>query len=205
MKLEVRNEKLDILRRQIERGIFPHAYLFSGSDENSKNEAVEFILVNILGKDWARSLDFAEISDNPITINEIRSLKSRAYSAPISGVKNVFVIRNIENLSRDAAPALLKLLEDPPKSALIIATTINQKALLQTIQSRFSILRFYKKLSSADEIVSQQLRHVEKKARELPDFISIKCFEEALWARGAMLDQTINKRLLNEYLTMLAA
>lgn len=189
----------------MERGALPHAYLFSGSDENSKNETVESILVNILGKDWARSLDFAEISDNPITINEIRALKSRAYSAPISGVKNVFVIRNIENLSRDAAPALLKLLEDPPKSALIIATTMNQKSLLQTIQSRFSILRFYKKLSQTDEIVSRQLRHVEKKARELPDFISIKCFEEALWARGAMLDQTINKRLLNEYLTMLAA
>lgn len=205
MKLEIRNEKLQILKRQLESGAFPHAYLFSGSDESVKNDAIEFILTNMLGKDWTKSLDFTEIADNPITIDSMRSIKLRAYSAPISGDKNVFVIRNIENLSRDAAPALLKVLEDPPKSALIIATTVNQKFLLPTIQSRFSILRFYKKLSQTDETQSRQLGHIEKRARELPDFISLKCFEEALWARGAMLDQTINKRLLNEYLTMLSS
>ena len=188
---------MELLKRQFERGVFPHAYLFSGSDEEAKNEAIEFISERILGSNWARSMDFTEISASPITIDEIRALKSRAYSAPITGTKNVFVIRNIENLSRDAAPALLKILEDPPESLLVLATTSNRDALLPTIKSRFSILNFYKKSGS-------DLQHFEKKARENPVFLNLKSFEEALWARASMNDQTINKRLLNEYLTMLA-
>ena len=191
-------KKLELLKRQLERGVFPHAHLFSGSDEEGKNEAIEFILENVLGEGWAKSLDFAEISNNPITIDEIRALKSRAYSAPLSGIKNIFVIRNIENLSRDAAPALLKILEDPPESLLILATTSKRDLLLPTIRSRFSALNFYGKSDS-------DLQNFEKKARENPILLNLKCFEEALWARGAMNDQTVNKRLLNEYLTMLAS
>lgn len=188
---------MKILERQIKNGTLPHAYLFSGADEEAKNGAIEFILINILGVDWKRSLDLLEIAGDPITIDEIRAIKSRAYSAPIASAKNIFVIRNIETLSRDAAPALLKILEDPPKSLLILATTSNRNLLLQTIKSRFPTLNFYKKSDS-------DMRRFEEKARETPNLINLKCFEEALWVKRALTDPTINKRLLNEYLTMLA-
>jgi len=199
-----------LLKKQLSAGTFPHAYLFSGSDEDSKNEALEFISEQILGKEWKRSLDYMEIAGELITIDDIHDMKSRAYSAPISGEKNIFVIKNMETLSREASPALLKILEDPPKSALILATTGNQKLLLPTIRSRFSILRFYKKEQIAGSItaksvekISEILKYLEGKVRSTPDASGIKRFEEALWVRRVLTDKTVNKRLLNEYLTMI--
>ena len=190
-------KQLDILKRQIEKKVLPHAYLFSGSDEATKESAIEFILTEFLGKNYKIHPDFFELREDTITIDEIRALKSRAYSAPIAGEKNIFLIRNLENLSRDASPALLKILEDPPLSLLILATTTNRNLLLPTIKSRFSMLNFYKKSDS-------DIGHIEKKAREATNFFNVKCFEEALWVKRASNDPTTNKRLLGEYLAMLA-
>ena len=199
-----------LLKKQLSAGTLPHAYLFSGSDEESKNEALEFISERILGKEWKRNLDYTEIAGEPITIDDIKSMKSRAYAAPISGEKNIFVIKSMETLSRDAFPALLKILEDPPKSALILATTGNQKMLLPTIRSRFSILRFYKKeqitgsiTAKSIEKIDEILKYLEDKARSIPSAPGIKRFEEALWVRRMLTDKTASKRLLNEYLTMI--
>jgi DNA polymerase III delta prime subunit len=201
------NSKLSMLKRQLKSGLLSHAYLFSGSDEIAKNDAISLILSDILGTDWKKNPDYMEIATEPITINEIRELKSRAYSAPISARKNVFVIRNIEKLSKDAAHALLKILEDPPTNALIIAETANTNILLPTILSRFSILRLHNNESSKYKIstgdADANLRFVENNARDNPTFLNIKCFEEAIWAKNALTDPTINKRLINEYLILL--
>jgi len=195
-----RNSKLDLLERQFKSAAFPHAYLFSGSDEKTKADATTFVLNMILGLEYARSPDFMEINQNPITIDEIRFLKARAYETPLIGGKKVFLIKNIENLSRDAAPAMLKILEEPPANTIILAETAKKNAVLATIKSRFSEIRF---TASGGLDPDSTICYFEKRLRNNLNRANAGLLERAIWVENAMLDQTINKRLLGEYLGML--
>ena len=223
---------LEFLKKQVRRGMMPHAYLFSGTDEDAKEEALKYILENILGEEYKTSPDFYEVASNPITVDDIRVIKSKASQTPLRDKKNMFLIRNIENLSRDGAPALLKLLEEPPAQCLILATTKHKEVILATIRSRFSQLRFFadlkitnfseiksiKKLSlkdqpgavekilkeeSASVFLAEALGYVSALARKEKDRASLNRFERLLNIYSAMENPTINKRLLSEYLTMI--
>src|SRR5450631_1688723 len=55
----------------------------------------------------------------------------------------VFIIRNIELMTLEAANALLKTLEEPAKNTLMILTTSVPEANLDTIKSRCHIVKFF--------------------------------------------------------------
>ena len=55
----------------------------------------------------------------------------------------VFIIRNIELMTLEAANALLKTLEEPAPNTLIILTTSVPEANLDTIKSRCHIVKFF--------------------------------------------------------------
>ena len=59
---------------------------------------------------------------------------------PIQARSKVVIIRRAERLNRDAADALLKLLEEPPDYARFILTTTSASSLLPTIRSRCMLL-----------------------------------------------------------------
>ena len=70
-----------------------------------------------------------------------RTLRSHAHRRPAVGLRQVFVIGDAETLvpqesSQEAANALLKLLEEPPASTLLILTSSEPGRLLPTIRSR---------------------------------------------------------------------
>ncbi len=70
-----------------------------------------------------------------------QTLRSHAHSRPAVGLRQVFVIGDAETLvpqesSQEAANALLKLLEEPPASTLLILTSSEPGRLLPTIRSR---------------------------------------------------------------------
>ena len=70
-----------------------------------------------------------------------QTLRSHANRRPAVGLRQVFVIGDAETLvpqesSQEAANALLKLLEEPPTSTLIILTSSEPGRLLPTIRSR---------------------------------------------------------------------
>ncbi len=74
-----------------------------------------------------------------------RAIRKRAQKRPATGSHQVFVIGSAESLvpqesSPEAANALLKLLEEPPDSAMFILTSAEPYALLPTIRSRLSHL-----------------------------------------------------------------
>ncbi len=79
---------------------------------------------------------------NNIRINSIRSLVSKIYlSAPAGNVK-VFLITEAEKMKQEAANALLKVLEEPPKNSMIILTTSRINALPETIAGRCQKIHF---------------------------------------------------------------
>ena len=71
-----------------------------------------------------------------ITIGQIRSLQRDAALLPYEGRWKVYIIRNAENLNAEAANCLLKTLEEPPPSVVLILTTVDAKILPVTIVSR---------------------------------------------------------------------
>ena len=78
-----------------------------------------------------------------IKIEDIRFLLGRAHLMAYEGKTKVFIIRNIERMTLDAANALLKTLEEPAANTLMILTTSVLEANLDTIKSRCHIVKFF--------------------------------------------------------------
>jgi DNA polymerase-3 subunit delta' len=89
--------------------------------------------VHVLGNDEMDS----------IKIEEIRFLLSRAHLMAYEGRTKVFIIRNIELMTLEAANALLKTLEEPAGNTLMILTTSVPEANLDTIKSRCHVVKFF--------------------------------------------------------------
>jgi DNA polymerase-3 subunit delta' len=87
-------------------------------------------------------LDLSVSGFRNIAIEAIRELKSEAKYAPFEANKRVFIISGAEFFSREAANSFLKLLEEPPEDLLIILTTNDLNALLDTIRSRCQPVHF---------------------------------------------------------------
>lgn len=81
-------------------------------------------------------------SANNIRINSIRDLVSKIYLSLPAGNKKVFLISEADKMRQEAANALLKVLEEPPKNSVIILTTAKLNSLPQTIIGRCQNIYF---------------------------------------------------------------
>lgn len=214
-------KQLDLIKKQLSKGALPHAYLFSGKNEEKKNEALKFLLKDILGIEDTGILhpDLRVLDSDPISIDDIRAIKTKSADGPLIAKKSFIYIKDIENLSRDAAPALLKLLEEPNLKTFILATTANAGRLMPTLKSRFSHAKFIgggdavdekfilpKKPPEGDDVVlfmRKALRHSESLLKKSPTPSNIERMAKLLKASDALEDPTVNRRLLGEYVFML--
>ena len=73
---------------------------------------------------------------NEITVDEVREVSSFFSKTPAEGGWRVIVIDSADELNLNAANAALKVLEEPPKRALLLLTSNNPAKLLPTIRSR---------------------------------------------------------------------
>lgn len=79
---------------------------------------------------------------NEIKVNSIRELRREAALAPADRGKKVFLIIDAESMNDESSNALLKTLEEPHSSTMIILTSSRPDNLLPTIRSRCQHLRF---------------------------------------------------------------
>jgi DNA polymerase-3 subunit delta' len=77
-----------------------------------------------------------------IKIEQTRAMSEQAQFRPYEGRHRVFIIDDAECLQHQAANSLLKTLEEPPDTSLIILITAKPFALLDTIRSRCLMLNF---------------------------------------------------------------
>jgi DNA polymerase III subunit delta' len=109
-------------------------------------------------------------SANNIRINSIRDLVSKIYLSTPAGNKKVFIISEAEKMRQEAANALLKVLEEPPKNSVIILTTSKLNSLPQTIIGRCQNIHFepltneqiHAKLSETTEYSKKQIEIASK-------------------------------------------
>src|SRR5690554_715182 len=88
-----------------------------------------------------------------ISIAQIRSLQSLFSTQASISTYRVVVIDAIDDLERNAANALLKNLEEPPKDTIFLLVSHAPERLLPTIRSRCQILRF-------DPLNDDQMREI---------------------------------------------
>ena len=71
-----------------------------------------------------------------ISIDQVRDMQRETSLLPYEGRSRVFIFESAEKLSDEAANSLLKTLEEPPESVLIILLVNNADSVLPTILSR---------------------------------------------------------------------
>jgi len=139
------------LSTMLEKDRFPHALLFSGPPGVGKcTMALELVKHLFCDKrvgcgscrpcqNVIRNThpDLRIIrSDDSIGIDELRSVRKEVYESPYEGPLRVILIDGAEQMTREAANALLKTLEEPPPLNLFILITSSEKGVPLTIRSR---------------------------------------------------------------------
>lgn len=77
-----------------------------------------------------------------IRIAQIRAMQARLGTRPTLGEKRAIIIDPADDLERNAANALLKSLEEPPRGTYFLLVAHSPARLLPTIRSRCRVLRF---------------------------------------------------------------
>jgi len=78
-----------------------------------------------------------------IKINHIRQLQKEISLRPYEGKRKVFIIDDAHQMTAAASNALLKILEEPPASSLIVLVSAHPALFFRTITSRCQIVKFY--------------------------------------------------------------
>jgi DNA polymerase III delta prime subunit len=85
-----------------------------------------------------QSADVLHIVRDQFSIGDARELSELSASMPVSGETRVFVIA-ARTLASEAQNALLKLFEEPPRSARFVLVLPHSSSLLPTLRSRLSV------------------------------------------------------------------
>lgn len=83
----------------------------------------------------------AERDGGPITVDQVRELNRYVSLKSQLGGMQIVLIQNAEALNRNAANSLLKTLEEPAESVLLLLLTAEPQRLLPTIRSRCQQIR----------------------------------------------------------------
>lgn len=75
-----------------------------------------------------------------ITVAQVRDLINEAYIMPHSAQKRVFILDPADSMNAQAQNALLKVLEEPPKTVMFILIAENKGAFLDTVISRCAVI-----------------------------------------------------------------
>ncbi len=132
-----------ILDKQLSTQNFSHAYLFSGPEGvGKKTLALEFTK-NILQNDRLETHPDFKILDmeGEITIEAARQFMDSLAYKPFIAKKKIAIINNAHNLNTQSSNALLKTLEEPSASTIIILISSGRQ-LLPTIVSRCQVFNF---------------------------------------------------------------
>ncbi|MEX1052298.1 MAG: DNA polymerase III subunit gamma/tau [Patescibacteria group bacterium] len=145
----------------------PHALLFVGDKGTGKTSTARLFAksINCLNNKYSKkgqsvepcneckncksidattSVDIVEMdAASNRGIEEIRKIIQETAFAPMSNKYRVFIIDEAHMITNDAFNALLKTLEEPPKSVIFILATTNIEKVPKTIISRCSVINFY--------------------------------------------------------------
>lgn len=182
----------NILKNSIQTNNLLHSYLFVGIDGIGKSLfAKEFAHMILCSSNQEKPCatcksclefqggshpDFLQIESEDgktIKIEQIRYLQEKIAEKPVTSEKKVYIIRNSDKMTREAANGLLKTLEEPPSYAVLILLTENESKLLATIKSRCTKIAF--QALSQEEIKSYLQNQSEEKSFQMTSNMVKQC------------------------------
>jgi DNA polymerase-3 subunit delta' len=137
------------LELQLNSGQISHAFLFAGPEGVGKLCLAQDFAAQLLAADnLLAHPDFKLVTvTNDTSVEQIRSVISGLAVRPFVGQYKVIIIDGAENLNLTSANTLLKTLEEPSPSTVLILIS-NKKNLLPTIVSRCQVVIFSELSSS---------------------------------------------------------
>jgi DNA polymerase-3 subunit delta' len=227
--MTVATETLIRFKRIVAQGRLAHAYLFAGPEQTGKTSTVVALAKMFNCESPSSEGHFCDqcpscrkfIAGNhsdmfvleapageTIKIENIRQFIQRCTLRPFEAKWKVFLIRHAQRLTKEAANALLKTLEEPNPETIIFLTTSAPELCLDTIKSRCHTVHFFpqsqKQLAadlirdcSIDEVSAQSLAYFADgslmKAKSLLD----GKFHQR---KNKIIDEMVMKRNSDEYL-----
>ena len=166
-----------VLSKEVAEGTFGHAYLFTGSRGIGKTTCAKILAKAVncpnekdgepcgecpicRGIDEGSLLDITEMdAASNRNIDDIRDLRSEANFTPAVAKYRVYIIDEAHMLTKEAANALLKIMEEPPEHVIFILATTEVHRLPATILSR--CMRFdYRRMPP--EVIAERVKFVCK-------------------------------------------
>ena len=126
-------DAVSLLENAIKQKKIAHAYLFCGGRGTGKT-TVARIVAKELGCNNEDIIEIDAASNRGI--EEIRELREAVRTAPFSSPYKVYILDEAHMLTKEAANALLKTLEEPPAHIVFILATTDPERLPKTIVSR---------------------------------------------------------------------
>lgn len=189
------------LVNSIKGNTISHAYLFSGPRGSGKTTIARLFAKTIncekpngaepcnkcsscLEIMAGKSIDLVEIDAASHTgVDDVRELIEGIKFAPIKSKYKIFIIDECHQLSKSAANALLKTLEEPPAHAIFLLATTEAHKMIATIVSRCQRFDFRK--LQVPEII-RKLQFISKKENIKFDDSALSLI--ALNSRGSFRD-----------------
>jgi DNA polymerase-3 subunit delta' len=155
-------KQISVLQTAMTRDRIPHSYLFYGMGGIGKRTVAEVFAKAMNCKSGRDSLDACDAcasclkidrGNHPdvitikaegqfIRVKEIRELQEQMKFRPFEGERRIFIILDADKMNIVSANALLKTLEEPSASNILILITSRPHLLPVTILSRCQHLRF---------------------------------------------------------------
>ncbi len=151
-------EVKDELKKHLEKERISHAYLFYGNQGIGKYLLSSLFAKSILcqgGLEACGDCQSCHVFDaqthpdyllvegeKTIKVKEVLNLIDFVMLKPILGSKKVVIINEAEKLTPGAQNKLLKILEEPPKYAIIVLVINNANSIIDTIKSRGYEIQF---------------------------------------------------------------
>jgi len=189
----------------INNGRLSHAYLFYGADQE-KQFLFAQSLANFLEKKifkpsddlLSETLIISPDEENVIGIDRVRSLKHFLWQKPANSIRRLAIIKEARNLTFQAQHAALKIVEEPPESALIIFIAKTIDDLFLTLSSRLQKIYFSsqsnRRESAIEEDIDQFFESLIRELRKDPIKNSQK-LKEVLRRLSLIKQFNVNKRL----------
>ena len=168
------------LERAIKQGKVAHSYIFAGGRGIGKT-TIARILAKAIGthSDDIYELDAASNRG----IDEIRSLREAVNVLPLHSPYKVYILDEAHMLTKEAANALLKTLEEPPAHCVFILATTELDKFLDTVISRCEVYQFKQPSLS---VLIEQIKEITR--REKKEISTISAELVALHGKGSFRD-----------------
>jgi len=182
-------ETVKSLKKLLKQPERPHTYLFTGERGTGKTTTAR-IMARELG---CSDIDLEELngSDNR-GIDDARHSIMLAHTAPMGGKCRVIIWDEAHKLTNEAMNALLKVLEDTPKTTYFILCSTDSDKLLKTVRSRCTTYKFeLLKEEIMQEFLETVLSYLDKNLPDKVFFGLIDCSDGSPRDALVLLEQLV--------------